>query len=324
MARISQGKSTLYIPILITVFMVVLLAARIYIKGPFQTLLNPESQIGWKTLSDLEKDKDHYHSSLVLYDFSADWCQPCKRMDKVTFQAPDVVKKIRENFYPVKVIVGDEHEKKSVTDLQTKYSLFSIPTFVITLPSGEWVYQKRGFFPPKDFIKMLDSAKAKSYFVNAELKMVKQDYKGALAALDADVVSGKKQLEDEIPILVYFHILKNLGRVDEARSIIRKRYDFIYSKKKNAIQQLAADKPLPWPLPFYQYLLAEIDEEKVLRSSGIWYQKAEINCALALDALENNRKDVALKTFHKAAESAYYANSDSFRLAQLYIKELEP
>ncbi|MCW5821756.1 MAG: thioredoxin fold domain-containing protein [Cyanobacteria bacterium TGS_CYA1] len=323
MARTNSGKSTLYIPILISIAMALLLVARIYIKGPFQTLLNPDSQIGWKSISDLERDKENYHSSLVLFDFSADWCQPCKRMDKVTFQAQDVVKKVRESFYPVKVIVGSEHEKKSVTDLQTKYSLFSIPTFVVTLPSGEWVYQKRGFFPPKDFIKMLDNAKLKSYFVRAELKMAKQDYKGALAELNPDVVSGKKQIEDEIPMMVYFHILKNLGRLDEAKVAVKKRFDFVYSKKKNAIQP-GSDKPLPWPLPFYQYLLGELDEDKLMRATSAWYQKSEINCAIALNALENNQKDLALKTFHKAAESSYYSNSDSFRLAELYIKELEP
>jgi len=323
MARIEKGRSTLYIPILVTVAMAALLAARIYIKGPFQTLLNPESQIGWKSITDLEKDKELYHSSLILYDFSADWCQPCKRMDKVTFQAADVVQKVRESFYPVKVIVGDEHEKKSITDLQTKYSLYSIPTFVVTLPSGEWVHQKRGFFAPKDFIRMLEIAKAKAYFVRAELKLAKQDYKGALAEIDPDVVSGKKPIEDEIPILVYFHTLRMLGHLDEAKAMVRKRYDFVYSKKKGSIQP-GKDKMMPWPLPFYQYLLGEMPQEKLLNASSIWYQKADLNSAIALDALANNKKDVALKSFHKAAESAYYSSSDSFRLAELFIKELEP
>ncbi len=322
MALINKGKSTLYIPIFVTVAMAVLLVGRIYIKGPFQTLLNPDAQIGWKTLGDLERDKDTYHSSLILYDFSADWCQPCKRMDKVTFQASDVVQKVREGFYPVKVIVGDAHEKKSVTDLQAKYSLYSIPTFVVTLPSGEWVSQKQGFFPPKAFIKMLDKAKAKAYFVRAEVKLAKQDYKGALAELDPNVLSGKKTIEDEIPILVYFHTLKMLGKLDEAKAMVRKRYDFVYSKKKGSIQANA--KSLPWPLPFYQYLLGEIDQEKLNSASTVWYQKADINSAVALDALANNRKDIALKSFHKAAESAYYSSSDSFRLAELFIKELEP
>ncbi|MBP7862256.1 thioredoxin fold domain-containing protein [bacterium] len=322
MARIKKGKSTLYIPIFVTLAMALLLVGRIYIKGPFQTLLNPDAQIGWKTLGDLDRDKDSYHSSLILYDFSADWCQPCKRMDKVTFQASDVVQKVREGFYPVKVIVGDAHEKKSVTDLQTKYSLYSIPTFVVTLPGGEWVYQKRGFFPPKDFIKMLDNAKAKAYFVRAELKLAKQDYKGALAELDPNVLSGKKTIEDEIPILVYFHTLKMLGRLDEAKAMVKKRFDFVYSKKKGAIQANA--KSLPWPLPFYQYLLGEIDQDKLNNASTVWYQKADINNAIALDALASNKKDIALKSFHKAAESAYYSSSDSFRLAELFIKELEP
>ncbi len=323
MARIKAGKSTLYIPILLTVAMVSLLAARIYIKGPFQTLLHPDSQIGWKTLSELSDDKDRYHSSLILYDFSADWCQPCKRMDRVTFQAADVVKKIRESFYPVKVIVGGDREKKVVTDLQTKYSLYSIPTFVITLPTGEWVYQRRGFYAPKDFLKMLENAQSKARYVRAEIKLVKSDYKGALAELDPDLVSGKKMVDEEIPTLVIFHTLRMLGREEEGKSIVEKRYKFIYSKKERNIQK-DSDKPLPWPLPFYEFMLGKIDEEKFKNSSAIWWQKADMYCAIALNDLAKNKNDEAMKAFHKAAESASYSTADSFKMAELFLKELEP
>lgn len=322
MARIKSGKSTLYIPILLTVAMTALLATRIYIKGPFQTLLNPDSQIGWKTLSDLDQDKDHYHSSLILYDFSADWCQPCKRMDRVTFQAADVVKKIREGFYPVKVIVGAEHEKKAVTDLQNKYNLYSIPTFVVTLPTGEWVYQRQGFYAPKDFLKMLKKAQAKACFVRAELKLVNSDYKGALAELDPEIISGAKALEEEIPALIVFHSLRMSGREAEGKSVLQKRYDFILSKKEKNIQN-EADKPRPWPLPFYEFLLGKIDLEKFKNSSASWWQKAEMHCAIALDALAKNDKDLALKSFHKAAESASYSTADSFKMAELFLKNLE-
>lgn len=324
MARINTGKSTLYIPILLTVAMATLLVARIYIKGPFQTLLNPDSQIGWKTLNDLEQDKDRYHSSLILYDFSASWCQPCKRMDRVTFQASDVVKKVRESFYPVRVIVGGEHEKKAVTDLEQKYNLFSIPTFVVTLPTGEWVYQRRGFFPPKDFLKLLDNAQKKACFVRAEKKLAISDFKGALAELDPEIISGKKMLEDEVPAIVVYHTLRMLGRAEEGKLIVEKRYNFIYSKKERNIQK-DRDKslPLPWPLPLYEYLLGKIDEEKLKNSSAVWWQKSDMHCAIALDALAKGDREKAIKNFHKTAESSAYSTADSFKLAELFLKELE-
>ena len=38
----------------------------------------------------------------VFIDLYTDWCGWCKKMDATTFQDPDVVKYLNENFYPVK------------------------------------------------------------------------------------------------------------------------------------------------------------------------------------------------------------------------------
>jgi len=39
----------------------------------------------------------------IFVDVYTDWCGWCKRMDKATFQVPEVAKYLNENFYPVKL-----------------------------------------------------------------------------------------------------------------------------------------------------------------------------------------------------------------------------
>ena len=52
----------------------------------------------WEEAAELAKTEPRK----VFVDLYTDWCGWCKRMDKTTFQDPEVVKVLNENFYPVK------------------------------------------------------------------------------------------------------------------------------------------------------------------------------------------------------------------------------
>ncbi len=45
-----------------------------------------------------------------LIDVYTDWCGWCKRMDKATFQEPNIARYINENFYPVKFNAEQKQE----------------------------------------------------------------------------------------------------------------------------------------------------------------------------------------------------------------------
>lgn len=61
------------------------------------------------------------HKGVVLVDFYADWCAPCKVTEPIIHQLSDEMKEIKF----VKVDVDKN------ADLASQYSVFSIPTFVI-------------------------------------------------------------------------------------------------------------------------------------------------------------------------------------------------
>lgn len=61
------------------------------------------------------------HKGLAFVDFYADWCAPCK------ITSP-IIKELSEELKEIKFV---EVDVDSNPDLASKYSIFSIPTFMI-------------------------------------------------------------------------------------------------------------------------------------------------------------------------------------------------
>ena len=59
------------------------------------------AQVHWMTLTQaIEAQKKEPRK--ILIDFYADWCAPCKDMEKQTYNHPEIAKIINESFYAVK------------------------------------------------------------------------------------------------------------------------------------------------------------------------------------------------------------------------------
>lgn len=72
--------------------------------------------INWISFTQLN-DSLKVHPKKVFFNFYADWCVYCKEMDRTTFQNKEVIKRLNENYYAVKINV--ETEEKIIFGGQT-------------------------------------------------------------------------------------------------------------------------------------------------------------------------------------------------------------
>ncbi len=76
---------------------------------------------------------------LVVYEFRADWSEPCKRMDETTFASKQVVQVLNSQFVTVRVTDRQKEDGKNtpaVSDLEKRFHVSLLPTLVITRPDG--------------------------------------------------------------------------------------------------------------------------------------------------------------------------------------------
>ena len=82
---------------------------------------------------------------VVLLDFYADWCGPCRMVSPIV----DEIAEERDDIVVGKINVDEEEE------LASAFGVFSIPTLVV-MKNGEVVEQSAGAKPKARILAMLD------------------------------------------------------------------------------------------------------------------------------------------------------------------------
>lgn len=160
-------------------------------------------------------------NKLMLIDFYADWCPPCKQMDRETWPQKEV-KDAMDNVVALKVNIDAN------SSLAMGYSIKSIPVILITDARGNEIYRMEGMQSAPEMNKLLSSLPGNTGNLNAWVDKVMDEPKNP--AYNLEVAKTYQSLA--------------CGLNDKGKSLfVRNSFSYLnkagkyYKKQKNAVKQ---------------------------------------------------------------------------------------
>ena len=98
----------------------------------------------------------------ILYDFTAEWCGPCKMLDADGWADAKVAAFVNESFVPARVVDRAREDGRNppwIDELQRRYSVNAFPTLVVAAPDGRQIAVAQGYSGKQKLAEFLEGAR---------------------------------------------------------------------------------------------------------------------------------------------------------------------
>ena len=114
-------------------------------------------EINWGENLDLAFDSASISNKIIMIEFMAEWCPPCKKMEKETFSNEKVIRKLNE-FILIKIDVDKQQDiAKEYNRNAKKYGGIGIPNILFIDKEKNIIHEIVGFHNASQLMTVLDS-----------------------------------------------------------------------------------------------------------------------------------------------------------------------
>ena len=159
-------------------------------------------------------------NKLILVDFWASWCGPCKKMDEESW-SNDEIKQIMKNYVSLQIDIDIDKE------LARKYNVQGIPYIFILDPNGEVVYQQMSYMNKNQVKNLLEkyslntSFLQRDYLIYNKNKNSNSSFRLAVSYQNYSIYLDENVRNDFLDLSInYLNQTKNLLKSEKKKNIV--------------------------------------------------------------------------------------------------------